>query len=589
MRNSYNIYWFIIDSVRTYKTEVDDRDRLDIMDEFAKDSIEYSNCVTGAPSSLLAAGAMFTGLPSVFVARHFNDWKFKDSNLSTIKTLVDEHGYTSYPLIDSRDAREFYQHLLPLFPSKKLPPKFKLRDYAWTNREITEIFKYMYEKDDKTTPSAYVFWYDCRRDPTVSSHVNDAIQLIKDKGDYDNSIIIMQSDHGYPDPRTNLNESYFSGLGHDMILTDDNIKTPLFLKYPGCEAGVIEHNIVGHIDILPTIYDILNIPMTKSKDNNRFRGRSLINKSIDDEIVGRILRTDTRLTMDLGRITSLRSNRYKYLYFHDENVEMLFDIENDPKELDNKVNEIDSKIVSCFRDKMDEYDNGITSFHHDVLLNNATKQFHKYNIIKTPQPESICIVTKAPKRLIELLLKSIDSNLSVGYELTIIFYGGILELISSELFIHNIQYLNEAEIENLNLRSFDLTIYLTENSKRVYLKPEVYKGVKSIKSNSMLLFNYNFEGFNYFKSRWFPSGARLFFSWDRKGYLYKQEPITLIQDIFSFIMISFRTLLGSGTKTDYVAAKEIFEYRNYNLKKNDGQLTDENIREEKNMAKWRDD
>ena len=399
----------------------------------------------------------------------------------------------------------------------------------------------------------------------------------------------MQSDHGYPDPRTNLNESYFSGLGHDMILTDDNIKTPLFLKYPGCEAGVIEHNIVGHIDILPTIYDILNIPMTKSKDNNRFRGRSLINKSIDDEIVGRILRTDTRLTMDLGRITSLRSNRYKYLYFHDENVEMLFDIENDPKELDNKVNEIDSKIVSCFRDKMDEYDNGITSFHHDVLLNNATKQFHKYNIIKTPQPESICIVTKAPKRLIELLLKSIDSNLSVGYELTIIFYGGILELISSELFIHNIQYLNEAEIENLNLRSFDLTIYLTENSKRVYLKPEVYKGVKSIKSNSMLLFNYNFEGFNYFKSRWFPSGARLFFSWDRKGYLYKQEPITLIQDIFSFIMISFRTLLGSGTKTDYVAAKEIFEYRNYNLKKNDGQLTDENIREEKNMAKWRDD
>ena len=141
MRNSYNIYWFIIDSVRTYKTEVDARDRLDIMDEFAKDSIEYSNCVTGAPSSLLAAGAMFTGLPSVFVARHFNDWKFKDSNLSTIKTLVDEHGYTSYPLIDSRDAREFYQHLLPLFPSKKLPPKFKLRDYAWTNREITEIFK----------------------------------------------------------------------------------------------------------------------------------------------------------------------------------------------------------------------------------------------------------------------------------------------------------------------------------------------------------------------------------------------------------------------------------------------------------------
>jgi hypothetical protein len=589
LKRPYNIYWFIIDSVRTYRSGVDDRDRIDVMDEFAKDAIEYSNCVTGAPSSLLAAGAMFTGLPSVFVARHFNDWKFKDSNLSTIKTLVDEYGYSSYPLIDSRDAREFYQHLLPLFASKKLPPKYKLRDYAWTNEEITEIFKYMYGNDDRNTPSAYVFWYDCRKDPAVSSHVNDALQLIKDNGDYDNSIIIMQSDHGYPDPRTNLTESYFADLGHDMILTDDNIKTPMLLKYPGCEAGVVIDNIVGHIDVLPTIFDVLNIPMNKSKDNNKFRGRSLIDTDGVSDAMGRILRTDTRLTMDLGRITSLRTNHYKYLYFHDENVEMLFDLENDPKELINIINEVDLVVVSCFRDKMDEYDKGIISFHHDVLLSNATKQFKKYDIIKPPQPKTICIVTKAPKRLIELLLKSIDMNVDAKYEIIVIFYGGTLDLIEKVDSIYNINSLNEYEVKNLSLPKYDLTIYLTENSKRVYLKPEVYRGVKSIKSKSMLLFNYNFEGFNYFKSRWFPSGARLFFSWDRKGYLYKQEPITLIQDIFSFIMISFRTLLGSGTKTDYVAAKEIFEYRSYNLKKNDGELTDENLREEQNMSKWRDE
>ena len=67
-----NIFWFIIDCVRTFRSGVDDRDRLDIMDEFARDSVEFTNCFTSAPSSLLAAGAMFTGYPSAFIARHFN-------------------------------------------------------------------------------------------------------------------------------------------------------------------------------------------------------------------------------------------------------------------------------------------------------------------------------------------------------------------------------------------------------------------------------------------------------------------------------------------------------------------------------------
>jgi len=82
--NKKNIFWFVIDSVRPYRAGLDDRDRLDIMDEFAEDSIEFTNCFTSAPSSLLAAGSLFTGQPAVFVSRHFNDWKFIDPGISTI-------------------------------------------------------------------------------------------------------------------------------------------------------------------------------------------------------------------------------------------------------------------------------------------------------------------------------------------------------------------------------------------------------------------------------------------------------------------------------------------------------------------------
>ena len=108
-----NIYWFIIDSVRTYKTGLDDRDRIDILDEVGEDATEFLNCVTGAPSSLLSAGAMFTGLPATFVARHFNEWKFTGMEISSISSLKKEYNYETYPILDTRGLREALHKILP--------------------------------------------------------------------------------------------------------------------------------------------------------------------------------------------------------------------------------------------------------------------------------------------------------------------------------------------------------------------------------------------------------------------------------------------------------------------------------------------
>ena len=327
-----NIFWFIIDSVRTFRTGEDDRDRIDIMDTFSKDSIEFTNCYTSAPSSLLAAGAMFSGLPSVFISRHFNDWKFDVQNISILKTLVEEHGYTSIPLIDGRNAREKYRNLLSSFPSSYLPKGKYLRDYGWNNEEVTEIFEHIIKTKPFSDPFAFVFWYDCRRDPNTSKHVEKAINLIKEHGYYDDSIIAMHSDHGYPDPRTKLNESFFKGMGHDMILTDDNVKTPLFLKYPGSPSNIKISHTVGHVDIIPTMFDVLNIPMNKANDSPSFKGKSLkpiIEGKEDNE---RCVRIDTRLQMDTDRITAYRKGDYKFIYFQDDNSSLLYDLKNDQLE-----------------------------------------------------------------------------------------------------------------------------------------------------------------------------------------------------------------------------------------------------------------
>jgi hypothetical protein len=66
-----NIIWFVVDGVRTYRSGIDDRDRIDVMDCLGQEDVEFINAFTSTPISILAASTMFTGLPSVYISRHY--------------------------------------------------------------------------------------------------------------------------------------------------------------------------------------------------------------------------------------------------------------------------------------------------------------------------------------------------------------------------------------------------------------------------------------------------------------------------------------------------------------------------------------
>ena len=38
-----NVIWFVIDGVRSYRSGIDDRDRIDVMDKLGKDAVEFTN------------------------------------------------------------------------------------------------------------------------------------------------------------------------------------------------------------------------------------------------------------------------------------------------------------------------------------------------------------------------------------------------------------------------------------------------------------------------------------------------------------------------------------------------------------------
>ncbi len=567
----YNIFWFIIDSVRTFRTGLDDRDRLDIMDDLAKESIEFTNCVTSSPSSLLSAGAIFTGLPGIFVARHFNDWKFKNSEIDTIQTLVNKYEYNSFPVLDNRELRERLQFLLPPLKAKDLPKGFKLSDYAWHNDQISEVFKHILNKY-KDEISCYTLWYDCRRDPSTSKQVKNAINEIKKLGLYENSIIIMHSDHGYPDPRTKLNEEYFRNIGHDMVLTDDNIKVPFLLKYPDSPKDIKINHQIGLVDVIPTIFDLLDLSYFQT--TTKYQGSSLLpiinGKEKKDE---RMRRTDTRLPMDVNRMSALRNNEYKYIYLFGDSTEIIFNLKNDPNETTNILDRIPQQILENFRKLIEDYEQELYLFHKKDLESNI-KLLSKEIIRRCPNKNDIkiMIVTNSEPSLIQILIDLLSKEDNFVLEvLSANKRNNQLRGISN---IKIVKALAQKNLTNIYINSYDTVIYLTENSKRVFLKQEQYTAIKNIKTKNIFLLNFNFEIFNYFYSKYFNTAFfKLFFDWEIKGYFYKQEPLYFLRDVGFFILGFFqRFILLIKRKEDGFdlnASKEAFEFRNYHILTND--------------------
>lgn len=266
-----NLIWIVVDSVRTFKTGVDDRDRLDVMDEFGLESVEFLKAFASAPSSILSSAAMFTGLPSIFISRHFSDWQFDPQIIISIQDILAAHGYTNYAIHNSKEDREVMRDLIhPI--SARFFPKGVTHGAWWTNYQMNLILENLL-RNGVQEPAFFMLWYDCRRDPLVSEMVKRGLDLFKRFGLYEDAIVVLTSDHGYPDPRSGLTESSMRKMRHDMVVTDDNIQVPLFIKYAGCQPRKISE-MVGLIDLFPTLLHLLNITHDDPRLDN-VEGRDL--------------------------------------------------------------------------------------------------------------------------------------------------------------------------------------------------------------------------------------------------------------------------------------------------------------------------
>jgi arylsulfatase A-like enzyme len=158
------------------------------------------------------------------------------------------------------------------------------------------------------------------------NRVDDAVGRVMDalkKNDlYDDALIIIMSDHG--------DEFIEHGmLGHSPSLYDELIHVPLIIKPPADEDTHVEviTGLTSYQDIAPTVLDFAGLRPPEKMQGKSVRSSLQTGETNRDKVISEYLHTGKR-------ITSLRSERWKYILddYHDR--EELYDLNADPEEQD---------------------------------------------------------------------------------------------------------------------------------------------------------------------------------------------------------------------------------------------------------------
>jgi len=157
----------------------------------------------------------------------------------------------------------------------------------------------------------------------VDDQIARLLKKLRQLGWYDPSAIVFTSDHG-------------EGLGqHNWLehgrIHNEQLFVPLIVKFPAGEAprGERRRNLVSLLDVLPTLAETLDLPLTED-ERRQFEGVNALGESAGD---GRVFSqrsvSDTR--HGPGENYALTSLEWKYMYYTD-GQDALFDMKTDRNE-----------------------------------------------------------------------------------------------------------------------------------------------------------------------------------------------------------------------------------------------------------------
>ncbi len=323
------------------------------LDALAQEGTRFERAYTPVPVTLPAHSALFTGTYPLRSGMH----DFADNKLSptqpTLASVLKENGYATGAVIGSAvlDSRFglnhgfdfYYDH----FDFSRLQesnldemerPGDAVADQAldWLDKNYQKkFFLWMHLYDPHypyRPPSPYSEEYKDRPyDGEIAfadSQVGRLIRELKEKGVYQNTIIVLTGDHG-----ESLGEH--GEKTHGFFIYNATLHIPVIIRVPGESSARVVSDLVSLPDLMPTVLAFLKIEAPSD-----VQGRNLLPlMASKDKDAGRTLYAETFLPRLHFNWSELRGSETENYHFIDAPKPELYDLKKDPGETNNLYGE----------------------------------------------------------------------------------------------------------------------------------------------------------------------------------------------------------------------------------------------------------
>lgn len=150
-------------------------------------------------------------------------------------------------------------------------------------------------------------------------------ESLEELGYMEDSVIVLTSDHGHP-----LADHGKFLKGPDRLY-NELLKIPFMVYYPGCKHKVVDA-LIQFPDVLPTVLELLGL----GNEAKCMQGRSFLKVLTGEK--GE-LRDSAIMGYHASEDRCIRTKRWSFIHRPEGQIDELYDLENDPKETRNLIDE----------------------------------------------------------------------------------------------------------------------------------------------------------------------------------------------------------------------------------------------------------
>lgn len=360
------------------------------IDQVAKEGVRFETCLSSSDFTPITMGTVITGK---YPNKHGMRDPYSSLTGPSIAGILKENGYVTAGFVGNallakrhgfakgfdfwNETSKETSWLKLKYPGGKSKEIFYEGNYwveeffKWLKGNYEEkffIWGHLYETHEGSEQSLLkkklieegelpeFGYYDAKIKMADEKLIGRLLKTLKELAISEDTTLVIMSDHG-----TNFGEHPATPIPwrkegkrypQHTTMYDHDLKVAMIIKGEGLPKGKKVKGMVRSVDLLPTLLDLVGVPI----EQYDFDGLSLLSAIENGKVKGKeVYAEDLFEARGKGALQSLRTDDFKFIRNLTLGTEEYYDLDEDPQEKNNIINEIDEERIINLRKKLDAF------------------------------------------------------------------------------------------------------------------------------------------------------------------------------------------------------------------------------------------